>query len=537
MKTITFYSYKGGVGRSLALANIATRLSEFGKKVCLLDFDLEAPGLHYKFSSLLETQKIEIKQGIIDYIHKFSNEGREPDRIIDYSYSFLNFSLSATTSEPTILIPAGNTNSSDYWKNLSSIDWNDLLFDNTAGLVFLLNLKKKIKNELSPDYLLIDSRTGISHISGISLSLLADDVVVIASNNRENLDGAKKIIKSISDPANNILGNKPKVTFVLSRIPFTDKPEERAKEQNLLSKVEREFGHLITEVNIIHSDRELEENEQIKIGYEKDGIDPQVSRDYLNLFERLTFDDFTDEQKTNFKNIKEAERFYKKAVLESSFPQRLEFINKAIDLNRSNKEYLLFRASIQAAPQVIEDCDAVLALDTSNIRAYEMKGEALLKQNKFMESKQAFESILRFDENYIGAKLGLAKIYLNEGDYGKALTAYNQIIKLDEENVIAYTGRANVKILTNNFFSALEDVYTALSLNSGCVEAFAALAEINIQLNNIKEFYLNLELALKLDSKWMESFLNEKKIKRRLSDDKRFNKIIEKYSLHLNEIE
>ena len=68
MKTITFYSYKGGVGRSLALANIATRLAEFGKKVCLLDFDLEAPGLHYKFSTLLSNQKKEIKNGIVDYI-------------------------------------------------------------------------------------------------------------------------------------------------------------------------------------------------------------------------------------------------------------------------------------------------------------------------------------------------------------------------------------------------------------------------------------------------------------------------------------
>ena len=48
MKTLTFYSYKGGVGRSLALVNIATRLSEFGKKVCIIDFDLEAPGLHLK---------------------------------------------------------------------------------------------------------------------------------------------------------------------------------------------------------------------------------------------------------------------------------------------------------------------------------------------------------------------------------------------------------------------------------------------------------------------------------------------------------
>jgi MinD-like ATPase involved in chromosome partitioning or flagellar assembly len=36
MKTITFYSYKGGVGRSLTLSNIAMRLADLGKKVVLL---------------------------------------------------------------------------------------------------------------------------------------------------------------------------------------------------------------------------------------------------------------------------------------------------------------------------------------------------------------------------------------------------------------------------------------------------------------------------------------------------------------------
>jgi cellulose biosynthesis protein BcsQ len=39
----TFYSFKGGVGRSLALANIATELVIRGKRVLIVDFDLEAP--------------------------------------------------------------------------------------------------------------------------------------------------------------------------------------------------------------------------------------------------------------------------------------------------------------------------------------------------------------------------------------------------------------------------------------------------------------------------------------------------------------
>jgi len=45
MYTITFYSYKGCVGRSLALANVGSQLALTGRKVLLVDFDLEAPAL------------------------------------------------------------------------------------------------------------------------------------------------------------------------------------------------------------------------------------------------------------------------------------------------------------------------------------------------------------------------------------------------------------------------------------------------------------------------------------------------------------
>ena len=44
-QNITFYSYKGGVGRSLALVNIAFHLTRLGKSVLIWELDLEAPGL------------------------------------------------------------------------------------------------------------------------------------------------------------------------------------------------------------------------------------------------------------------------------------------------------------------------------------------------------------------------------------------------------------------------------------------------------------------------------------------------------------
>ena len=46
---VTFYSYKGGVGRTMALANVAVLLSQWGKKVLMVDWDLEAPGLEHFF--------------------------------------------------------------------------------------------------------------------------------------------------------------------------------------------------------------------------------------------------------------------------------------------------------------------------------------------------------------------------------------------------------------------------------------------------------------------------------------------------------
>lgn len=45
-RIITFYSYKGGTGRSMAMANVAWLLAFQGKRVLTIDWDLEAPGLH-----------------------------------------------------------------------------------------------------------------------------------------------------------------------------------------------------------------------------------------------------------------------------------------------------------------------------------------------------------------------------------------------------------------------------------------------------------------------------------------------------------
>jgi len=533
MKTITFYSYKGGVGRSLALANIATRLAEFGRKVCLLDFDLEAPGLHYKFSSHFNS--LNIKKGIVDYIYEFSNTGNLPATISEYSYSFYSSQAKANIT----IIPAGGINSSDYWRKLSSINWYELLYESPSGLSFLLDLKEKIRNEISPDFLLIDSRTGISEMSGITLSLLADEVVVVAANNKENLDGAKKIIKSISDPNNSVIGVAPKVTFILSRIPFTEKPEDKAKEYNLVTKIKREFGKLIEDVNVIHSDRELEENEQIKIGYEKDETVAQIARDYLNLFEKLTINDLSAVEISRFRDIKDSERLYQKAISENSIPKKLEFINKAIEFNESNIDFYIYRAlvyeALKAYEKAIEDCVLIVSQDPKNFSAYEIRGRIFTQLKEFQKAKEAYLKILELDENSIIGLFGLGIIYGKEKNYERALHYFDRMIEIDAEDAVGYNGRANIKRLMGDYSAALKDIYYALELNPNFAVAFATLGEINAHLNNLNEFYLNFENALKLDPRMVEDALESEDVYKPFFKDKRFIKILEKYNIHIDQ--
>ena len=89
-------------------------------------------------------------------------------------------------------LAAGNPLSNDYWKNLAQVNWWKLFYsEQSEGIPFFLDLKEKIRLKYNPDYLLIDSRTGITELSAITISILADSVVFFSANNKENIQGCK----------------------------------------------------------------------------------------------------------------------------------------------------------------------------------------------------------------------------------------------------------------------------------------------------------------------------------------------------------
>src|SRR2546428_920018 len=68
---ITFYSYKGGTGRSMAVANVAWILASGGKRVLTVDWDLEAPGLHRYYTPFLSDKDLTEADGLIDLLIEF----------------------------------------------------------------------------------------------------------------------------------------------------------------------------------------------------------------------------------------------------------------------------------------------------------------------------------------------------------------------------------------------------------------------------------------------------------------------------------
>src|SRR5262245_43736302 len=154
-RIITFYSYKGGVGRTFALPNVGVLLARRGKRVLLMDWDLEAPGLHRYFKSQL-TGALPPQQGVI---HLLTNAAGN-----------LNADWRALVVEPripdcpTLHIIASGDRSPDYVERVRQFSWTGFFEKHGGGEVL-----DRWRNEWKEAYefVLVDSRTGITDTGGV----------------------------------------------------------------------------------------------------------------------------------------------------------------------------------------------------------------------------------------------------------------------------------------------------------------------------------------------------------------------------------
>jgi AAA domain len=190
---VTFYSYKGGVGRSMALANIGALLASWGKKVLLIDWDLEAPGLQNYFKDVIK-EDLSRKEGLINIL---SWRNQDPDyqvSKIDWNNIIVKVPVrldEASSATSLHLIMAGR-NDSSYISTVRSLDY-DKFYDDKDGGEFLEDLREHWIKEY--DFVFIDSRTGLTDSSGICSIQMPDILVMLFTATEQGFNGTMEVAK------------------------------------------------------------------------------------------------------------------------------------------------------------------------------------------------------------------------------------------------------------------------------------------------------------------------------------------------------
>jgi cellulose biosynthesis protein BcsQ len=171
----------------MALANIAYELSKRKFKVLIVDWDLEAPGIERFFNSF----KIEnSSEGLLQLLLAYKNDNNpnyqnylwKVDTLNEYPISLLH---SGRCKDPAI-----------YSSLLQNFDWSDFFADNKGGY-HLENLRTAWHNDF--DFVLIDSRTGLSDSSGVCTILMPDILIPMFTANYQSLFGIRDIVKLIQN--------------------------------------------------------------------------------------------------------------------------------------------------------------------------------------------------------------------------------------------------------------------------------------------------------------------------------------------------
>lgn len=191
---VAFYSYKGGVGRTLALANVAHSLAERGKRVVLLDMDLEAPSLHDVPEFALRGED---KKGLIEYASSYRKTGKLPGL-----RSYIHKCRRSPGSGELWLMPAGRIGS-DYQQQLGDLAWRRL-HPKQGTRPFVDGLRQALIDEIKPHYVLIDARTGLSDVGGLSTHVLADMVVLVFNITPASIEGSVRAFRSFTSEGSRV---------------------------------------------------------------------------------------------------------------------------------------------------------------------------------------------------------------------------------------------------------------------------------------------------------------------------------------------
>ncbi len=251
-RIITFYSYKGGTGRSMALANVAWILASNEYRVLTIDWDLEAPGLHRYFRPFLIDPELADSPGLIDFIWSYAADALTPtdteqestvrwEKVTDLDFYTVQLDWDFPGRGCVDLICAGRQDI-NYAEKVNSFDWTNL-YRRLDGEALFAELGSRLKKEY--DFILIDSRTGVSDTSGICTVSMPDSVVAFYTLNRQSVGGVAAVLESIRGQR----GHDFPVFPIVTRVELAEKERLEAARRRMRVLFQKFINHGSDEVS------------------------------------------------------------------------------------------------------------------------------------------------------------------------------------------------------------------------------------------------------------------------------------------------
>lgn len=162
-KIISIHSFRGGTGKSNLIANLAVLIALQGKRVAIIDTDLQSPGIHALFN-INDNRKT-----LNDYLWNRIS-------ITETAYDISDYILSRKKGR--LYLISASINPEDIAKILSE-GYN----------VSLLNSGfQRLIQELNLDYLFIDTHPGLSRETLLSIAI-SNLLIIILRPDRQDFQG------------------------------------------------------------------------------------------------------------------------------------------------------------------------------------------------------------------------------------------------------------------------------------------------------------------------------------------------------------
>jgi tetratricopeptide (TPR) repeat protein/cellulose biosynthesis protein BcsQ len=548
-QTVTFYSYKGGVGRSMALVNIACLAAKEKKKVLLIDCDLEAPGLHQFFKTPDETPGfVDLVTDINSWVNEESNNDEEgyntfmAKHINNYiaadvspfapNFSNLNVNIpnetlpkntELDTSITIDLIKSGRFDTG-YSKKLSAINWLELYKKAPA---FFRTFASWLEKEY--DYIFVDARTGLADTSGICTMLMPQKLVLVFVLNKQNINGVVDVAAQAIDYRFDSYDPRRLDIYPLpSRIensvnPFLQHWIDNYKEKFVKLFKEKYrlddcrlspyFDRCFIQYYAIHA-----YGENIPVLTESTASSNFISYNYNNFFSILkknlpAWEVISAEEE--LANEKQAGEYFRKGLdlyYKNEFDKAIEEYNNAINLKPDFTDAYFNRGlsyfALKKYSQAVNDYNVVIQVENNASDAYYNRGLAKNNMSLYEEAIKDYDKAIEIKPDYYSAynNRGLAKESLKKQE--EAITDYSKAIEIKPDYALAYMNRGISKEELKQLEDALKDYDKAIELKPDYDAAYNNRGLVKEYLKQFEEAIKDYDKAIEIKPDYALAYMN-----------------------------